>query len=225
MQKSDFHFQLAIGHYNAHEGPIAIRELLTSLDYNADNVDALYLLGFIYQGRRDYVEAERLYTRALEIEPDRYDIRNALGTVMLQEERWEQAEDLFRTLTRVPTYITPGHAHNNLGWALYNQRRYDDAAEQFEMAIMFQPELCQAYNNQGLTEEALGLTRAAMESYEDAIERCDRYAEPRYRLGAIYWRMGDLETGLDLFEECYDIAPESEYGERCWEYVAEVEGW
>ena len=223
--QSDFHYQLAVGHYHAREAPIAIRELLAAIELDDENIDAIYILGYIYQGRRDYVEAERLYRRALEIDAERYDIRNSLGTILLQKEMWEEAEDLFRGLTRVPTYVTPGHAHNNLGWALFQQRRYDEAIEQFEMAIMFQPELCQAYNNQGMAEEELQFVRQAMESYEDAIERCTNYAEPRYRLGAIYWQMGDVEIALELFEECVELEPNSEFGDRCWEYVDSADGW
>ncbi|MFT4704800.1 MAG: Tfp pilus assembly protein PilF [Bradymonadia bacterium] len=218
-EQSDFHYRLSIGHYNAQEVPIAIRELNHSLELNPENVDALYLLGFIYQGRRDYEEAERLYTIALSLADERHDIRNALGTVYLETERWEAAEELFRALTRIPTYFTPGHAHNNLGWALMSQGDHSQAVEQFELAVLFQPELCPAYNNRGIAQEELGLLRAAERAYEDAIERCSSYAEPRYRLGVLLWREGEIEAAEELFEECEDMGPNSDFGRRCAEYL------
>lgn len=219
LRQSDFHYQLAIGHYHEYETPIAIRELMTSLELHPENVDALYLLAFIYQGRRDYPEAERLYQAALELSPLRNDIKNGLGTVYLQTERWFEAEELFRQLARVPTYATPGHAYNNLGWALYNQGRVNESLEQFELAIAFQPELCLAYNNQGIAQEALGSERLAIESFNEAIRRCQGYAEPRYRRGALLWQQARYDDALEDFDECYAEAPQSEFGRRCLEYL------
>lgn len=219
LQQSDFHYQLAIGHYHASETPIAIRELMTSLELHPDNVDALYLLAFIYQGRRDYAESERLYEQALAIQPGRNDIKNGLGTVYLQTERWYDAEELFRALTRVPTYSTPGHAYNNLGWALFNQGRVSESLEQFELAIEFQPELCLAYNNRGMAEETLGSVRSALESFGAAIRECPNYAEPLYRRGVLRWQLERYDDALEDFDACYEEAPQSDVGRRCLEYL------
>lgn len=58
LRASDFHYQLAIGHWQAQEIPTAINELQQALQLHPDNIDALFLLGFIYQGRLNYAETE-----------------------------------------------------------------------------------------------------------------------------------------------------------------------
>lgn len=221
VQQSDFHYQLAIGHWQAQEIPVAIRELNTALEHNPYNDDALFLLGFIYQGRLNYAETERLYLRALELDPDRYEVTNNLGTVYLEQGRWHEAEALFHQLTAAPTYATPGHAWNNLGWAVFQQRRYDEARDAFEMAIRFQPEHCLAYNNLGMTYEELGMDRQAAGAYEDAITRCDDYQEPYYRLPLLLIRLDrDLERAFELLETCVELGADTTYGMRCQEYLA-----
>jgi Tfp pilus assembly protein PilF len=221
LDASDFHYQLAIGHWQANEGPIAIRELNTSLEINPNNEEALFLLGFIYQGRRAYAEAERLYRRALVVRPDWHEVLNNMGVVMLEQERWIEAEELYRDLTNMPTYATPGHAYNNLGMALYEQRIYSDALANFDLALMFQPQHCLAHNNRGMVLEELGNDRAAAGAYEDAIEQCDDYQEPRYRLPLLLMRLGrDQERALELLTECVELGTDSPIGLRCQEYVA-----
>ncbi len=221
VEASDFHYQLAIGHWQANEGPIAIRELNTSLEINPDIEDALFLLGFIYQGRRAYAEAERLYRRALEVRPEWHEVMNNMGVVMLEQERWVEAEDLYRQLTNMPTYATPGHAYNNLGMSLYEQRLYADALANFDLALLFQPQHCLAHNNRGMVLEELGNDRAAAGAYEDAVEQCEEYQEPRYRLPLLLLRLDrEHERATELLTECVELGEDTPIGLRCQEYVS-----
>lgn len=220
IELSDYHYQLSIGHYQAREVPIAIRELQEALRLNPQNANALFMMGFIYHGRRDFTEAIRYYQAALEAREDWFEAMNNLGTAYLEVGEWERAADLFRALTRAPTYTTPGHAHNNLGWSLYRMGQHREALEQFQLAVMFQPEHCLAYNNQGLVHEELGNPREAAEAYERAIRRCSGYAEPRFRLGRLLiTENGDLQRARRVLQECSDLAPEGRTGRRCREYL------
>lgn len=222
-EQAEFHTQLALGHYRAREIPMAIRELQNAIDLRPDHVEAHYMLGLIYQGRRDYAEAERYYLLALRANPDFHEAKNNLGTVYLSMRRWEEAEDLFRQLTRIPTYNTPGNALNNLGWALYNQGRYREALEQFDTAILFQPDLCLSYNNRGLALERVGNPREARRAYEQAIRRCDAFVEPHYRLAVLLVQEQEtMPRAVELLQRCVELAPESEFGERCTEYLTSL---
>lgn len=221
MEQSEYHYQLAVGHFQAHEVPIAIRELLESLNYNPENPDAYFLLGFIYHGRRDYATAIQHYREALRLRPNWHEVENNLGVIYLEQREWGMAEALYRRLVQVPTYQTPGHAFNNLGWALYNQGERHEARENFQLAVEYQPEHCVAWNNLGMVQEELGDARNARRSLEQAIRRCSRYVEPRYRLGVMLYRQGEeLRRAHELLTECVDLEPESRWGDRCREFLA-----
>ena len=225
LELSDYHYQLAVGHYRAREVPYALRELLTSIGLNEDNTSALYLLGFIYQGRRDFEMAEQYYLQALGLNPELHEIKNNLGTVYLEQSRWEEAATLFRELTRVPTYMTPEHALNNLGWAQYNLGLYRDALTNFQLAVEFGPDHCLAWNNQGLAFEALDNLTDARRAYQQAIRRCDEYPEPHYNLAIIAMNVDqNVEEAIALFQACVDAAPDSRFGTRCQEYLDAIPG-
>ena len=223
IQQSEYHYQLAVGHFNAREVPIAIRELFQSLELNPENAQAHFLLGFIYHGRRDYRTAIGHYEEALRLQPGWHEVRNNLGVIHIEQQDWDAAVELYRELINVPTYQTPGHAFNNLGWALYNQGHHHEAREFFRMAVDYQPEHCLAWNNLGLVNEELGDLRTAQRAYEQAIRRCSSYAEPRFRLGVMLFRDGsEVNRAVSLLRECIDLAAETRLGDRCEEFLALV---
>ena len=220
-RQSDFHYQLSLGHYRAREVPHAIEELTEAIRLYPQNPDAHFMLGFIFQGRQEYTRAIVEYRRALELRPGWFEVRNNLGSIYLATADWQAAIDIFLPLTEEPTYRTPGNAHNNLGWALFKMRRYDEAAEHFRSAVQFQPELCQGYNNQGLTYEALGQPADARKAYESCLARsgCKRYAEPRYRLANLLLTSGDVEGALAQFQSCAEAEVGTQFADSCREYL------
>lgn len=221
IEQSDFHYQLAVGHYQAREVPQAIGELEISLALDPNNARALFMMAFIFQGRRDYDRAIGYYEQALVARPNWHEAMNNLGTTYLQTSRWEEAVEVYEELTSFPTYSTPGHAHNNLGWAYYQLGRTRQALEQFTLALMFQPEHCLAWNNQGIVHQDLGNIQESRRSFEQAVSQCANYAEPRYRLGSLLLALPqpDLSRVQTLFQECFDLEPLGAFGRRCEEYL------
>ena len=134
-------------------------------------------------------------------------------------ERWEEAEVLFLELLDEPLYTTPELAHNNVGWAYYNMRRYAEAREHFRMATFLKPEMCLAHNNMGLVHEAMSNRSEAVNSYRRAIERCPaNYAEPHFNLGKLLQEQGHPKAAAH-FRRCMELQPQSNLGERCREYL------
>ena len=218
-ETSDYHLGLAQGHWDGGEVPQAIEEAQLALALDPNNTEAHYLLGFIFSGRNMLPQAIQHYRQALLLEPDSNEAKNNLGVVFLQLERWEEAEELFLELTQVAHYRTPGHAYNNLGWSRYQQGRHREALGDFEMATYLQPDLCLAYNNQGIVLMDLERIPEAVEVLETAIERCPPYAEPHYHLGRILQNEGRYDEAFEMFEECANLVPHAPLGRRCREYL------
>lgn len=222
-EQSDYHLQLAYGHWDGGEVPQAIEELELALAIDPQNTEAHYMLGFVYSGRQMYSEAIQHYRQALLLAPDRLEVKNNLGVVYLQLQRWDEAASVFEELVEVPHYATPGHAYNNLGWAQLNMGQARDALSSFEMATYLQPDLCLAYNNQGIAQEELERPEQAAEAFEEAIRRCPRYPEPLYRLGRIRHGQGQHDRAQQLFSQCVDLVPHTALGRRCQEYLEPLE--
>ncbi len=216
---ADFHYQLAQGYFESSEIPLAIRELTVALEINDEHAEAHHLLGFIYMGRRDYPKALRHFDAALALKPEFHSARNNRGSVLLATERWREAIEEFELLLEEPLYATPELAHNNLGWAYFNLRKYPRAVEHLKMATFLKPQLCLGHNNLGLAQVELGAKLEAFESFTKAIEHCpDNYAEPHFHLGKLLSEAGD-NRAASHFQKCSEIQPSSNLGRRCREYV------
>ena len=217
--QSGFHVELAYGHWAAGEVPQAIEELQLAVAIEPENPDAHYMLGFVFSGRQMFSEAIQHYRQALLLQPDWHECQNNLGVVFLQLERWEDAIPLFEELTNIPSYQTPGHAHNNLGWAQLQLGRTREALSNFQMAQYLQPDLCLSYNNEGIALLELEREREAIEAFENAVQRCDSYAEPRFYLARLRQAEGLFAEAETLFRECSELVPEGNLGRRCREYL------
>ncbi|TXD38925.1 tetratricopeptide repeat protein [Lujinxingia vulgaris] len=221
LEKSaQFHYDMGAGYFESNEVTHAIRELTRALEINPDHAQAHYLMGIIYMGRRDYRRSVNHFEEVLRVEPSFHFARNNLGSVYLAMERWEDAEQEFLILIDETLYTTPELAHNNLGWAYYNQRRFAEALEHFRMAAFLAPQMCLADNNQGLVYEAMGNETEAARYYRLAIEKCpENYQEPHFNLGKLMQARGDGRA-VEHFRRCVQIQPRNDLAERCRQYLS-----
>ena len=216
---AEYHYKLSSGYYHNQQAAMALREVTLALKQDPDHVQAHYLAGVIYMGRREYNKAITHYKRAVALEPLFFDAQNALGATYLAMKRWDDAASIFETLTDQALYTSPELAHNNLGWANYKRRRYTQAAQNFSMSVDLRPSFCLGYNNMGLVMEAQNQLSEAARYYNEAIERCpNTYAEPHFNLGKLY-ADSNRERARAHFQSCVNISARSGLGRRCREYL------
>jgi tetratricopeptide (TPR) repeat protein len=70
----------------------------------------------------------------------------------------------------------------NLGTALYEAGRLDEAVARYEKAVALQPDYAPAYNNLGVTLRASGQVDAAIAAYERGLQHARGYADLHYNL-------------------------------------------
>ena len=70
-------------------------------------------------------------------------------------------------------------AYNNIGNLLYTQKKYEEAVDYYDKAIMLNPEYGVAYMNRGICKEMLRLPEEACEDWTKAlslgIKKADTY--------------------------------------------------
>jgi tetratricopeptide (TPR) repeat protein len=96
-------------------------------------------------------------------------------------------------------------AHNNLGVALFRQRRLDEAIVEYRKALDFQPDYAKAYNN-------LGAALFEQRRFAEAIGPCRRavalapqFAEPHYNLGNALGETGQIDDAIAQYEVSLQI--------------------
>ncbi len=81
----------------------------------------------------DMEEAERLYIRAISLNPAHIESHSKLGVIYLNQKQFGKAEMIFRKLiVALPEEVS---YLSNLGCSLYNQEKFDEAKGFYEKAI------------------------------------------------------------------------------------------
>ncbi len=119
---------------------------------------------------------------------------------------WKDSEILFRHTIKVTNnnYI----AYNNVGDALLNQGRVDEAMSQFQEAIRINPNDAEAHYNLGIAFFKKSQTGEAISQYQEAIRIKPDYAEAHNNLGAALLNKVQTDDAVSHFQEAIRLKPD-----------------
>jgi predicted TPR repeat methyltransferase len=136
--------------------------------------DKIFLQAQQYHQTGQLVEAERLYRKVLENQPNHAGAIHLLGLVFSHSGKLDDAEQLMRR--SIALQPRRAESHNNLGQVLWRLGRDHEAAAEFQHAITLKPRLAGAYTNIAMIlvnhlrfSEAIPFARKAIELQPDAI--------------------------------------------------------
>ena len=119
---------------------------------------------------------------------------------------YADAETFWQTaLTRDATLPI---AHNNLGKALYERGRMDEAMGHFQQALEFQPGYAMAEFNLGELLSQLGRLDESIPHFQRALSIQPRYADAHNNLAIAFARTGRLDEALAHFQQAVAIHPD-----------------
>jgi len=155
--------------------------------------------------RSQIADAEREYCEILRRFPAQFDALQLLGTVKIQQGKFEEAADLISRALQ----INPGSARalSNLGHALACLDRDEEAVDSFERALRLQSEYPQA--RQGLATSLLKLGRyeAALTNFDWVLSRQPTHADAHTRRGVALAHLGRESEALDAFDRALGLRP------------------
>ncbi len=231
------------GRFNAHRDlggaylqkaqlELAIREYREAVELWDGDAETHFSLGEAYRQKQAFAEAERHFAKALELDPQLLDARLNLGVVYLQQERWPDAIRENQLLIEDPTFLRPGRALVNMGWAHYKSGDRSSAEQLFRRAIATDSGNYQAWLNLGIVlydEHVLGesvdafgkvleLLRARPPELFRAAE-----AEARFRMAMAHVRLGQRERAIAQLRIAADRGGEAVWGKKSRDYLAVLE--
>jgi Flp pilus assembly protein TadD len=119
---------------------------------------------------------------------------------LIRQEKYQEAEPHLRRAIQAD--LTFGPAHNNLGLVYFHQKRFYDAAWEFDYAIKLMPYQPDVRNNLGLVFEETGKFAEAVDTYERARKMAPDNPEYIGNLARTRIRRGDRdEETRKLLEE------------------------
>ena len=124
--------------------------------------------GFAHHEAGELEQAEALYRKALEIDPEHAEALHLLGLIACQQGKFPSAIELIRRA--LPELNDLPEAHLNLGNALRETGQLSEAADCYRRAIELDPDYGMAHSNLARTLNDQGLFEAGLESSRRAAE-------------------------------------------------------
>lgn len=116
---------------------------------------------------------------------------------------WHDSQSLWKHFLSV----VPGHlfAHNNLGTALADLGRHQEAAAQYQAALAINPGDLFAHYNMGNSLFKLGRALEAIEHFRKAAEINPGYVQARLNLAYVLGAQGRLDEAVEAYEAALQI--------------------
>jgi tetratricopeptide (TPR) repeat protein len=95
----------------------------------------------------------------------------------------------------------------NLGYALYNEKRYEEALEEFRAVLRDEPSFVRAGFNLGATYLALGRPEQARQALVETLETDPEYADAWVELGRVLAAMGKTEPARQAYRRALSLDP------------------
>jgi len=124
----------------------------------------------------------------------------------LQTTRWKNSESLWSHTLACTS--DNNIAHNNLGTALLQTGRADEAAIHFQKALEVQPKYPEAHNNLGNVFFQKGRVDEAIAHYQKALEINPKFALARYNLGVTFLQNRRVPEAVGYFQRALEIEPD-----------------
>ena len=154
-------------------------------------------------------EALSLYLKILPQQKNNPQLFYLLGSAYLQQGQPNIGiEHLRRSLVMNPK--NP-FGHNNLGNALQDLKRLDDALASYDKALALKPDYADAYYNRGNALKDLKRLDDALASYDKALALKPGYAEAYNNRGTVLQDLKRLDDALASYDKALALKPDYEF--------------
>lgn len=208
---------LAAGNY-----ALALKYLKAAEAKGNKTAELYYDLALAYQGRGFSDESINYLRQALSIRPDYPEAHNALGAILAEKGRTDEAIREFMAALENPFYETPQYAAYNLANLYYREGNYKKAEEYYRQAIQFAPNYAKAHLELGRVLEAKGDKKGAYTEYEEAVQYNPQLAEAHFNYGRLCLQFGNYISARYSFEQTIKLAPDSDLARTAENYLRQL---
>jgi tetratricopeptide (TPR) repeat protein len=171
---------------------------------------SLALLASALMQERDRDRAEQILRRAWRLKPSDFWINFALGGIHWAADHYNRPEEAARFLSGAVAIRPRSYAaHNDLGLALRDHGKLEEAIAQYHEAIRIKADHFKAHHNLGLALSDQGKLAEAIAEYREAIRLKPEYSEAHNNLGKALVDQGEQEEGIAELRAAIRRRPEN----------------
>ena len=176
------------------------------LRIDANDFDALHMSGLIAYQLKNFVEAERFFTKAGKLKPDFPGFHLNHGLLLQDLNRLEEALVKFDEAISLEKRYS--EAYSNRGNVLIQMKRFEEALAACDQAIEIKRDNAKAHYNRGCSLQNLDRFDSALASYENAIILDPVYASAFNNRGHALENLLQFEDAIASYNRAIMIKPD-----------------
>jgi Flp pilus assembly protein TadD len=150
-------------------------------------------------------QAELALRQALSSDPQNAALHFALGTMLRQQERWDDAfDEIARSAELMPDFP---ENHSTLAYIFYRIDDGPNAIAEARTALSMDPQNAEAYQFLGLGLYSNGQYGAAVHAYFESLARDASDPDTYYDLGITLHADGNLPAAINAYQQAIHLSP------------------
>ena len=176
------------------------------LSEQANDVDALHLLGVLYHQQGEYDDATKSIKRAIALDPHFAEAYNNLGNIMRDKELIDEAKNYYQKALELDPNLAI--AYNNLGNLYIEKKLLDKAIPLLNKALQINPNFAEAYNTLGRVHAEKGMHNEAIVCFQRAIQLNSKFASAYNNLGMELIEKNLHDEAISCFQKALEYNPD-----------------
>lgn len=156
-------------------------------------------LGSCYMALKQWPQAQRIYTEALQRGHDSSGVYMNLGISYYEMKQYSRAQQELEKAVAIDDQNVSAHYY--LGNALRAQSQLEKAVEQYKRALQINPRFVYAANGLGMTYAALKMDDTALQYFKEAVKLDSENTPGYFNLAVQLDRMGRSKEALDAYQK------------------------
>jgi tetratricopeptide (TPR) repeat protein len=120
---------------------------------------------------------------------------------------WKNAVELYNHILKITSNNYA--VHINLGSALFDEGKTEEAIRHYNEAIRIKPNLILSYDKRGVAYAKLGRHQLAFEDFNKAIRLRPDLADTYYNRGTLYYNLDRYQSAIDDLSEAIRLKPDN----------------
>lgn len=168
--------------------------------------------GNIYRDEGNHEQAEKIFTEAIELNPENALAWHNRGWAYVEQKKYKQAMEDFNKATE----LNPNSelSYFGRGWVYNLLKEYDEAIREYDKAIDLNRNYFVAYNNRGAAKSWLNQMREAIADYDKAIELHPHYAKAYENRAKAYSALNEDAKAQADFRRAEKIISSNKGGDK-----------
>ncbi|UKO96474.1 serine protease [Nostoc sp. UHCC 0870] len=170
-----------------------------------NTIEQLFKQGEAAETLFNHSQAERIWRRVLQLEPNNGKAYNNLGNALRRQRKLDAALAAHQKALQLNP--NDAEAYAGIGNVLNAQGKPEEALAQHKKALQINPNLATAYNGLGNSLYNQNKLDQAIAAYEKAIQLNPNYAKAYNNLGNALYNQNKLDQAIAAFQKAIQLNP------------------